>query len=327
MIAAKRAGLRGIIYQEVFGIDEQQTTAQIIADLTYKVRALTWQAAGSHLKVGVSPHAPYTVRPDLFRAVTNYAHENGLPVCTHAAESLAESQLIRDGTGHFAEMFLRRGIKWQAPGISSIAYLHSLGLLSEKTLLVHGVQLSASDRALIEQTGTAWAYCPKSNAKLGNGVASIGLLQQCYPASPPRIGLGSDSMASNNTMDLFEEMRFAVLMQRGRKRSIESPGAREMVEMATMGGARALGLDRMIGSLEAGKQADIIAVRADSPGMMPVYDPYSALVYSAGARDVVMTMVAGETLYDNGVSTRLNLNASRDRFRKAAGKLRRRSQP
>lgn len=326
LIAAKRAGLRGVIYQEVFGIDGRQSVDQILSELNYRIRALTWQASGTHLMVGVSPHAPYTVRPELFRAVAEYATEKEMPVCVHAAESLAESQLIREGTGPFAEMFDRRGIAWQVTGGSPIAYLHALGILSERTLLVHGVQLSASDRALIAQTGAAWAHCPKSNAKLGNGVASLGLLHQCYPQSLPRIGLGSDSVASNNTMDLFEEMRFATLLQRGRRRSMETPGAREMVEMATLGGARALGLERKIGSLEAGKEADIIAVRADTPWMMPCYDPYNTLVYSAGAGDVVMTMVSGEILYRYGDHARLSLKEVRGRFREAADRLKRRSQ-
>jgi 5-methylthioadenosine/S-adenosylhomocysteine deaminase len=325
MIAAKRAGLRGIVYQEVFGIDEQQSIGQIMADLDYRVQALTWQAAGSNLKVGVSPHAPYTVRPELFQAVAAYALNKRLPICIHAAESLAESQLIREGVGPFAQMFHHRGIQWQAPGRSPIAYLHALGMLSERTLLVHGVQLCASDRELIEKTGTAWAHCPKSNAKLGNGVASLGLLQQCYSQSVARIGLGSDSVASNNGMDLFEEMRFAILMQRGRRRSIEAPTASEIVEMATLGGARALGLEGKIGSLEAGKEADIIAVRTDSPRMMPCYDPYNALVYAASATDVVMTMVSGEILYQEGVYTRFNPKESLGRFREAADRLRRRT--
>jgi len=320
---AKTLGLGGVIYQEVFGIDEAESVEAICADLHHKVEALQRAAAGTRLRVGVSPHAPYTVRPALFRAVMAYALTKALPVCVHAAESQAEAELIRRGSGPMAEMFAQRGIEWEIPGGSPVQYLHSLGVLGHRTLLVHGVQLSASDRRLIRETGTAWAHCPKSNAKLGNGIASYGLLRQCYAQSPPRIGLGSDSVVSNNTMDLFEEMRFAVLAQRGRRRSFEAMTAKEAVEMATIGGARALGLDQQIGSLEPGKRADILVVRVDGLHTMPCYDPYSAVVYAGSARDVTRTIIGGETIYDRGAFTRIHMEPILARVREVANKLRR----
>jgi len=322
LLGAKALGLRGVIYQEVFGIDEAQTVEETLADLRLKVRALRWQASGTRLRIGLSPHTPYTVRASLLRALADYARAESLPVCIHAAESQAESELIRHGSGPIAERLEARGIRWEAPGVTSIAYLRSLGALDDRTLLVHGVQLSASDRDLIRESGAAWAHCPKSNAKLANGVASLGLMRQCYPPDAARIGLGSDSVASNNTMDLFEEMRFAVLIQRARRRQYDAMTAREAVEMATLGGARALGLEREIGSLEPGKQADLIAVRVDGLAALPCYDPYSALVYAGSARDVTWTMAAGETLYEQGRFTRGDLAPVRARFLQAAQKMR-----
>jgi len=322
LMGAKTLGLRGVIYQEVFGIDETAQVRDIVSDLDLKVRALRWQATGTRLKIGVSPHAPYTVRSELLHALREYSREQDTRLCIHAAESLAEAELLLHGTGTIAEMFARRGIVWNAPGKSAVRYLRDHGLLGGRTMLVHGTQLSAGDRDVVRETGTAWAHCPKSNAKLGNGIMALGLMKSCYAEGAARIGLGSDSVASNNTMDLFEEMRFAVLIQRARKRQFDAMTAREAVEMATMGGARALQMETEIGSLSPGKQADITAVRLDSWNALPAYDPYSALVYAATARDVSFTMVGGDIRYDSGGFPGADLAPFVERFHRAARKMR-----
>lgn len=311
--AARDFGLGGCIYQEVFGIDELRTVDEIVSGLRERVEAMQAQCDGTRLHIGISPHAPYTVRPALMQALAEYAQAQDLPVCIHAAESLAEAQVVRSGQGAFAEMFDRRGIAWQAPGGSSVAYLDGLGILGPRTLLVHGVQVSASDRAIIHDRRVAWAHCPKSNAKLGAGVAPLGILRGLAPgdgdAVHERVGLGSDSVASNNTMDLFEEMRFAVLTQRAARRNISAFGAREALEMATIGGARALGLATETGTLEPGKRADLCVVRLGDFHSTPAYDPVSALVYAARASDVVCTYVAGEPGYDSRLGPKME-----DRF-------------
>ncbi|HZO87158.1 MAG TPA: amidohydrolase family protein [Chthonomonadaceae bacterium] len=313
---AKALGLGGVIYQEVFGIDERRSVPEIMEELQSRVAQLQAESAHTPLDIGISPHAPYTVRPALFRALAEYAEREALPVCIHAAESRAEAELLRSGTGPIAEMFARRGIDWPIPGNSAVAYLDSMGILGPRTLLVHGVQVSAADRHILRARDVAWAHCPKSNAKLGVGVAPLGLLgryrrsgQQEDLSPCPRLGLGSDSVASNNTMDLFEEMRFAVLLQRGARHRMAALSAREAVEMATLGGARALGLDAQIGTLEPGKRADLCAVRLDELHSVPAYDPYSALVYAARAADVLWTMIAGQTRYAAARGPRLD-----DRF-------------
>jgi len=236
------------------------------------------------------------------RALAEYAIGGDLKVCIHASESQAEAELLRGGTGPIAAMFTRRGIVWEAPKSGTVTYLRQLGILNRNTLLVHGVQLSAAERSVISEHEVAWAHCPKSNAKLGNGVADLGLMgvhaTRNASNGPARIGLGSDSVASNNTMDLFEEMRFSVLMQRGVRRKISALSAQEAVEMATWGGARALGYEKTIGTLEPGKSADICVVRVDGVHAEPAYDPYNALVYTARASDVVQTIIAGELRYD-----------------------------
>jgi 5-methylthioadenosine/S-adenosylhomocysteine deaminase len=318
-------GMRGIVYQEVFGIDEARKVEAIVDELAAKVRGLQSAAEGSLVQVGISPHAPYTVRPSLFRALADYARESGLPLCIHAAESRAEGELLRSGIGPIAEMFARRGITWEPPGGSTVQYLDSLGMVGESTLLVHGVQVSAADRHTMEARGAAWVHCPKSNAKLGNGVAPLGLMLHVCG----RVGLGSDSVASNNTMDLFEEMRFAVLMQRGAQRKIAALTAPDVFEMATLGGARALGLQESIGSLEVGKRGDVCAVAVDALHSVPAYDPVSALVYAGNARDVVLTVIEGQIRYDATTGARaterfrgIDMKSVRARMSRAADKMR-----
>ena len=295
---AKALGMRGLIYQEVFGIDpKERLVGEIVADLAEKVSRLRRNAEGTLLEVGISPHAPYTVRGELFTALADYARTETLRMCIHAAESLAEGALFLAGTGGIAEMYGRRGIEWLTPGQSTVAYLERHGCLSPRTLLVHGVGVSASDRFLIAKTGVAWAHCPKSNAKLGNGVAPLGLLRGANGENP--VGLGSDSVASNNGVDLFEEMRFAVLIQRAARQKISILSAKEAVEMATLGGAKALGLEAKIGSLTPGKRADLCVVRTDGFHALPVYNPYNALVYAAHASDVIATWVDGKQIYSS----------------------------
>ncbi len=304
--AALDFGLRGIVYQETFGMDESIPVEAIMGDLKQRIEEHRQKAKGSRIQIGVSPHSPYTVRGELFRRLAEYCNSQELPVCIHAAESLDEGRLFRDGSGPIGEMYAERGIAWHPPGATSIAYLDSLGILSDRTLLVHGVQLAAADRKLLQRYDLGWVHCPKSNAKLGVGAALFGLLEGCYDSDKARVGLGSDSVASNNTMDLFEEMRFAVLLARAQGRRVDLMTARRMLETATIGGARCLHLEPEIGTLEPGKRADICAVRLDGSHIVPVNDPVAALVYSCRAGDVRLTMVEGEILYDGEKVTGVN---------------------
>jgi 5-methylthioadenosine/S-adenosylhomocysteine deaminase len=229
-------------------------------------------------------------------------------------------------------MFDRRGILWQIPRSGATTYLDSLGILGPRTLLVHGVQLAAEEREVLRKANVAWAHCPKSNAKLGNGIADLSMLgleaaRDCR-LGPPRVGLGTDSVASNNNMDLFEEMRFAVLMQRGMRRNISALTAKEAVEMTTIGGAVSLGLDADIGTLQPGKIADLCVVRLGDLHSAPCYDPYSSLVFASRAPDVIRTIINGETKYDAEktlVADRFpdsNITPAMNRMSNAAQKMR-----
>lgn len=296
MQVAVEAGLRGVVYQELFGIDDREPVAPIIEALRAKVTALR-RLASSRVRVGVSPHALYTIRPALFSAINDYTAEAGLPTSTHIAESRAESALTEQGEGPFAEMFARRGIQWDAPHVSPTRYAQAMGALHPRALAVHCVHQTHEDIRLLAESGAAVVHCPKSNAKLGAGVAPLaGWLR----TPGLRVALGTDSAVSNNTLDLWEEMRFALLLQRANREDVEAVTAPQIVRMATLGGAEALGLADEIGSLTPGKKADLIAVSLDAVHTTPATDPYAALVYTARADDVRLTLCDGQPLYDGG---------------------------
>jgi 5-methylthioadenosine/S-adenosylhomocysteine deaminase len=319
LFAAKKSGLRGVIYQEVFGIDPAIDDDAVMHELTIQISAMRWVAAGSKLKIGISPHSPYTVRQSLLTKLALYTSEESLPICMHTSESRAESELLLEGRGEIREMFNRRGIQWDCPQCSTVEYFSRHGLLSPHTLLVHGCQLGADDLPILKKSGVGWAHCPKSNAKLGNGTMPLGLLRGVWQDNQAKIGLGSDSVASNNTMDIFEEMRFALLIQRARARKYDSITTSQVLEMSTSGGARALNMANDIGTLARGKQADITVLKADRLHMIPVYEPAAAIVHAAHGSDVRATYIGGELLYQDGrfrdINTR-DINISIERITK-----------
>ncbi len=290
--AMRDAGVRGIVYQEVFGPDPSQSEASI-AGLRDKVANLRYLETPL-VRVGVSPHAPYTVSDVLFRATTDFARQHGLPMAIHVAESTEEHRLVADGEGPFADGLRGRGIHVGIRGRSPIDLLERLGVLDLRPLLIHCVRADEGDIASIARSRSPVAHCPISNAKLGHGVAP--LLE--FLGAGITVGLGSDSVASNNRMDLVEEARVALLAQRARLGSYESPSAADVLELATLGGAAALGLEAVIGSLEEGKQADLAAFPLD--GIAPTTDPTTAAVFSLGAARASFVSVAGKPLISGG---------------------------
>jgi 5-methylthioadenosine/S-adenosylhomocysteine deaminase len=311
------SGLRGTVYQELFGIDDREPVTPIMDSLRAKVAAHR-RLASERVGVGVSPHALYTIRPALFAAINAYVAEERLPTSIHVAESASESALTERGAGPFAEMYAQRGITWETPKVTPTRYAADMGALGPHALAVHCVHQTEADIAQTASMGAAIIHCPKSNAKLGAGVAPL----VAWLRTPGlRLGLGTDSAVSNNALDLFEEMRFALLMQRAVREEVEVVTARDVVRLATLGGAEAMGLSSQTGSLTPGKRADLIAVRLDRPHAIPVTDPYAALVYAARAGDVLFTLGNGEILYDNGVWPTLDAPTVMDNVRQARAKL------
>jgi cytosine/adenosine deaminase-related metal-dependent hydrolase len=287
-------GLRGVVFQEVFSSQPGEAETRL-AQLKEKVANL--QARTNCLvRIGVSPHTVYTVSARLFGLVADYARQQELPMAIHAAESVMEVALVRDGRGEFAEDLAQRQIIWRPSGTSVIQYLANCGALDASPLLIHAVQLESGDLRLITDSNSQIAHCPKSNSKFGHGRARLEEIK----AAGVKVGLGTDSVASNNICDLLEEARVAVFIHQSAIGAQDDFSPRAMLEMMTLGGATALGLADQIGTLTAGKQADLIAIDLTHMPLVPLNDIEAALLYCASGRDVCLTVVAGREIYRDG---------------------------
>ncbi|MGI8919755.1 MAG: amidohydrolase family protein [Pyrinomonadaceae bacterium] len=294
MNALRDTGLRGTVYQESFGPDPK-LASENLKKLSEKIANLKSRQT-SLVRLGVSPHAPYTVSAPQLQMISEFALAEQLPLMMHAAESAAETMLLAEGRGSFAEGFASRGIEWKVPALSSIKYLAQHGVLQTRPLLAHCINIEADDLDIIAETQTRIAHCPKSNAKLGHGRAPFAeFVRRKLP-----VGLGSDSVASNNTCDLLEEARFALLFARAAKEQSISLVANDALHAMTVGGARAVGLEGQIGELREGCQADFAVVSLAGTHQLPSYNPVSTLIFSSTGRDVVLTVVAGRELYRDG---------------------------
>jgi cytosine/adenosine deaminase-related metal-dependent hydrolase len=297
MRALKDVGLRGTVYQEAFGPNPNDAREHF-EKLREKVAWLR-EYETQLVRLGVSPHAPYTVSAPQLELIAEFAIAAKLPLMMHAAESEAEALFMLEGRGPFAEGLARRGIEWRAPGISTIQYLARHGILHTRPLLAHCIRVDDADLETIKQADASIAHCPKSNAKLGHGRAPFA----AFVEKGIKIGFGSDSVASNNTCDLLEEARFAILTARatvgfgsvGQKLNAETA-----LSILTLGGARCLGLETLTGALIEGAQADITVVALDGTHQTPLHDAHAALIFSSSGRDVLMTMVAGNVVFSDG---------------------------
>ena len=250
MRALHDLGGRGIVYQEVFGPDPAHCAARM-AELDAAVRQLR-RLATSQLVLGVSPHAPYTVSPPLYEAVAQFARLEQLPIAVHVAESKEETAFVRDGDGPFAAALRERGIAVAARRVSPIAYLMQQGVLKPGTLCIHCVQVDAADVELLRVLDVSVAHCPRSNAAHRHGGLPLDLLR----AAGVPVGIGTDSVVSVGELDLWAEAVAAGLHGDGVLRAL------------TIEGARALGWEREIGSLEVGKAGDLV-VQTVQPSNRP----------------------------------------------------------
>ena len=290
--ALKEVGLRGVLFQETEFSPDNATAAEDFEKLKAKFESLRNKGTAL-IEVGLSPHSPYTVSRKLFELIAEYAIADDIKVSIHAAESTHEDDLLSRGEGFFMDLYRKMGATWDVPHRRPIDFLRSTGVLAAKPLLAHCVTVSDSEVDTIAESGARIAHCPKSNAKFGHGSAPF----EKFLQRGVTVGLGSDSVASNNMCDLIEESRFAALAARNRAGTRRFISAREVLETATFGGAKALGLGDKIGTLEPGKQADIAVISLRSYAQQPINDVEAALVFSSSARDVVETLVAGREVY------------------------------
>ena len=306
-------GLRGIIFQESFGPDPR-LVQENFEKLQQKVARLREMETPS-VKFGVSPHAPYTVCGPQLEMISRFAMDQGLPLMMHAAETDMEVEFLRDGCGPFGDGLRSRGIEWQALNTTPIRHLERHGVLATKPLLAHCIKVDDEDLDLISQTQSSIAHCPKSNAKLGHGVAPFA----SFLKKGITVGFGSDSMASNNNCDLLEEARFAGMMARTKDHSFMS--ASQLLETATAGAARAVGLQNQVGVLKEGLQADFAVISLNGTHQQPSYDVCDSLIFASSGRDVTLTVVAGREVYSEGRINTLDEERLRARINEVAVKL------
>ncbi len=314
--ALKINGLRGVAFQETDYSPFDEKADEDFAKLEEKYLAL--QADETALvKAGLSPHSPYTVSRKLFEKIAAYALRKDVKISTHAAESQMEEDLMLFGTGAMADFSRSRGVEIVPPRLSSVEYLSNIGVLEAKPLLAHCVKVSDAEIDLIKNSDSSVAHCPKSNAKFGHEIAPF----EKFLGHKIRVGFGSDSVASNNVCDILEEARFAALLARTKTDKITNLSAGEIIETATLGGAKAMRLENEIGSLEIGKQADLTVVSLKHVAQLPIHDVYTAILFASNARDIEMTMVAGDEIYRNGLSKKVDERALKTEISAIAKKM------
>ena len=270
--AALRAGVRAAL-----GVIAIEFSSNYASDVNaYLAKGLATRDAyqgEALLTFTLAPHAPYTVGDEALRHIGVLAEELDLPIHTHLHETRAE---------------IEQGIAQH--GVRPFERLRRLGLVGPRLIAVHAVHLEEVELDLMAREGVSVAHCPSSNLKLASGIAPLAGMRE----RGIRVGLGTDGAASNNRLDPWTEMRTAALLAKGASGNAAMVTAAEALEMATLDGARALGLDGEIGSIEPGKSADLTAVELSSLETLPCYDPVSHLVYAAGRENVSHVWVAGE---------------------------------
>ncbi len=280
----KAAGLRGVLGQTIiqFPVADARTPADGLARADAFITAFKGDPL---ITPAVAPHAMYTLAGPALKAARDLARRHGVPTLIHLAES-------RDEVRTAQERF--KG--------SPVAYLDSLGFLGPGVLAAHAIWVSEPEIGLLAARGVGVSHNPESNMKLASGTAPVpGFLR-----AGVHVGLGTDGAASNNDLDMFEAMRVASLLHKHATADPQAVSARVALEMATLGGARALGMEKTIGSLEPGKRADVVVIDASAPRHTPLYDPVSHIVYVANGRDVRTTVVDGKILMRDGAMTTLD---------------------
>ena len=271
---AKAAGLRGVLGQTIirFPVADAKTPAEALARAEGFIAAFKDDPL---ITPAVAPHSAYTLDPATLLASRDLAARHGAPLLIHLAETEHEVRVIREQSG-----------------LTPTGYLESIGFWGPRTLAAHAVWVNDDDLAVLKRRGIGVSHNPESNMKLASGTAPV----PKYLAAGVALGLGTDGAASNNDLDMFEAMRQAAFLHKLQTRDPRAVPATAALEMATRGGARALGLEREIGSLEPGKRADLIVVGMRRARQTPRYDALSHLVYATHGDDVETTIVEGRVL-------------------------------
>jgi 5-methylthioadenosine/S-adenosylhomocysteine deaminase len=281
---AQAAGLGGVFFFEIIGTEERP-----VAD-ALRERGLD-ESMGGRTRDGVMPHSPYTVGPGLLAQARQHAAARALPFAMHVAESAAEIEYVRDGTGPLAKRAARLSSGFRPTGLEPVAYLDSLGVLDD-TIAVHATGAGAEDLALLAEKAAGVVLCPRSNAYLGHGVPPASALAEAGAT----LALGTDSLASNSDLDVLAEARAL-------REAHPSLTDAQLLGMVTVEGARLLGAEDRFGTLTPGLQADVVAMRVET-----AHDPVAGVLADGGGDRVEAVMsgglwriAEGEHVYDVGV--------------------------
>ena len=269
-----KAGMRGVLGETVidFAVADNKTNAEAMA---YTEKFVNHWKGNALIVPAIAPHAPYTVSEDHLKAVRAFSDRTGAPIVTHISETKRE---VDDSI--------------KAKGASPIDYLNRIGFLNDRVIAAHVVWPSEEELGLLKKLGVGIVHNPQSNMKLASGVAPVPeMLKQDLA-----VGLGTDGAASNNDLNLWEEMDTAAKLHKLISKDPKVVSAQEAFEMATIRGARALHLEKEIGSIEKGKRADIAIVDLDDLNQTPYYNIYSDLVYAAKASDVRTVVIEGRVV-------------------------------
>ena len=270
----ERAGMRGVLGETIlqYAAPDNKTPGD---GLAYAESFIKRWKASSLIVPAVAPHAPYTNSAETLRACKLLADKYGVPTMIHVSETQDEEKQIREKYG-----------------MTSTRWLESLNVLGPNVLFNHGVWLSEEDLAIIKKFGVSIAHNPESNMKLASGAAPVRRMLSLGIA----VALGTDGAASNNNLDMFEAMDFTAKLHKLTNMDPTALPAPQVLEMATVGGARALNMNRDIGSLEKGKKADFILVETNAAHLQPLYNVYSQLVYDVKGGDVRTSIINGKVV-------------------------------
>jgi 5-methylthioadenosine/S-adenosylhomocysteine deaminase len=288
-----KAGMRAILGETVidFPVPDNKTNAEA---MSYTEKFINRWKGNALIIPAIAPHAPYTVSEDHLKAVRALSDRTGAPIVTHISETKRE---VDDSI--------------KANGASPIDYLNRIGFLNNRVIAAHVVWPSDEELGLLKKLGVGIVHNPQSNMKLASGVAPVPeMLKQDLP-----VGLGTDGAASNNDLSLWEEMDTAAKLHKLISKDPKVVSAQEAFEMATIRGARALHLEKEIGSLENGKRADIVIVDLDDLNQIPYYNIYSELVYATKAAEVRTVIVEGRVIMRDGRLLTLDETSIKQRSR------------
>ena len=296
----KAAGMRGVLGETIiqFPVADAKTPAEALVRAEAFIKMFKGDAL---ITPAVAPHAIYTNDAATLTAARDLSKRYGVPTIIHLAETQDEVKITQEQRK-----------------MSPVGYLDSLGFLSPGVLAAHAVWVSDAEVAVLKARGVGVAHNPESNMKLASGTAPV----PAYLRAGVALGLGTDGAASNNDLDMFEAMRTASMLHKLVSKDPRVVSAKESLQMATIGGARALGMERQIGSLEPGKRADLIVVGMNTARHTPMYDPISHLVYVTRGDDVRTTIVHGKVLMRDRKMLTLNEPAILEEARGWADKVR-----